>query len=217
MTHIQPKIKICGITRLEDALAATFAGADALGFNFSHTSARYIAPNNAAAIIKQLPPFVQTVGIFVEQSPSEINAIAQTCNLHYAQLHNDLYGVKEALAITTLPVIKVFRPNENFDVQEVKAFIGESHVTTYLFDAYRPDAHGGTGERIEATLAERIFQAMGNECYAILAGGLTPNNVAEAIRRIRPYGVDTASGVEKAPGIKDVAKMRAFVTAAQNA
>jgi phosphoribosylanthranilate isomerase len=207
------KIKICGITRLEDALDACRAGADALGFNFSSTSPRQITPVLAEAIIAQLPPFVQSVGIFVEHSPQEINAICRLCNLQMAQLHSEKYRPEQARAITEAKVIKVFRPEEKFSVQEVMEFIQNSGISTFLFDAFRPDMAGGTGEIISTALASRIFRQLGTSCFPILAGGLNATNVREAILSTQPYGVDTASGVESKPGFKDPEKVNAFIRA----
>lgn len=211
------KIKICGITRLSDALEACHAGADALGFNFSSMSPRKTAPEEAKAIIEKLPPLVESAGIFVDQTPEEINAICRYCKLQIAQLHSEQYGPEQAMAITEAKVIKVFRPAENFAVEEVFAFAEKSGINAFLFDAYRPGMAGGTGESIGISLASRIFNALGERCYAILAGGLNENNVVEAIRRTRPYGVDTASGVESKPGIKDSAKIRSFADAVNRA
>ncbi len=211
------KIKICGITRLQDALIASHAGADVLGFNFSHTSPRMITPDQAQSIIKQLPPFVQTAGIFVEQTPEEINAICRHCHLHIAQLHSKNYTPEHARSITAAKVIKVFRPEEDFAVNEIAEFARQSGVNTFLFDAYRPDMAGGTGECISATLASRIFNELDRECFAILAGGLNAENVSEAIQQTQPYGVDTASGVESEPGIKDPEKIEAFIRAVHHA
>jgi len=211
------KIKICGITRLQDALDACHAGADALGFNFSRMSPRVIAPEKAKAIIEQLPPFIQSVGIFVEQSPEEINAICLLCNLQIAQLHSDQYRPEDARSITTAKMIRVFRPQENFMVEKVFEFARKSGINTFLFDAYQPDRAGGTGESIGSSLAKRIFQELENTFYAILAGGLNETNVGEAIQRIKPYAVDTASGVESEPGIKDPQKIKAFIHAVHKA
>ena len=207
------KIKICGITRLQDALYAAHAGADALGFNFSRLSPRLIAPEKAKAIIEKLPPFVQSAGIFVEHSPEEINTICLLCNLQIAQLHSEQYSPEQARLITAAKVIRVFRPEENFAADEVIEFAAKSNVNSFLFDAYRPDMAGGTGESIGASLATRIFNQIRTSCYAILAGGLKATNVSEAIRRVQPYGVDTASGVESEPGIKDPEKIEAFIRA----
>ena len=210
------KIKICGITRLEDALDTCRAGADALGFNFSSTSPRQITPILAKAIIEKLPPFVQSVGIFVEQTTEEINAICRQCGLEVAQLHNDLYSAEHARAITEAKVIKVFRPKEHFSVQEVIDFARNSGVKTFLFDTYHKDIAGGTGENIGTSLATRIFKQLGSSYYPILAGGLNPINVREIILSTRPYGVDAASGVESKPGLKDPEKVNAFIRAVDN-
>ncbi len=211
------KIKICGITRLEDALEACQAGADALGFNFSSMSPRNITPERAREIIEKLPPFVFSAGIFVDHSPEEINAICRFCKLQTAQLHSEHYTPEQAKSITDTKVIKVFRPEEHFAVAEVFAFAEKSGINAFLFDAYRPDMAGGTGESIKLSLAARIFRELGDSCYAILAGGLTASNVGEAIRNIKPYCVDTASGVESEAGIKDRLKMRSFTKAAREA
>ncbi len=211
------KIKICGITQLQDALGACQAGADALGFNFCSTSPRSITPERARKIIEKLPPFVLSAGIFVDHSPEEINAICRFCKLQTAQLHSEHYRPEQAQSITEARVIKVFRPKENFSVEEVFAYAEKSGVNAFLFDAYRPDMAGGTGESIKLSLAARIFRELGNSCYAILAGGLNATNVGEAIRQIQPYGVDTASGVESEAGIKDGLKMRSFTKAAHEA
>ena len=210
------KIKICGITRLQDALYAAHAGADALGFNFSRMSPRLIAPEMAKEIIDKLPPFVQSAGIFVEHSPEEINAICRLCNLQIAQLHSDRYSPEQARSITAAKVIRVFRPEENFAVEEVFEFAAKSDIRSFLFDAYRPDMAGGTGESIGEALATRLFNQIRSSCYAILAGGLNADNVSEAIRRVQPYGVDTASGVESEPGIKDPEKIEAFIRAVRH-
>jgi len=207
------KIKICGITHLEDALDACRAGSDALGFNFSSTSQRQITPVVAKEIIAQLPPFVHSVGIFVEHSPQEINTICRLCNLQVAQLHSEQYGPDQARAITEAKVIKVFRPEEDFSVQEVIEFTRNSGTKSFLFDTFQHDMAGGTGARIVASLASRIFRQLGTSCFAILAGGLNATNVREAILSTQPYGVDTASGVESKPGFKDPEKVIAFIRA----
>jgi phosphoribosylanthranilate isomerase len=210
------KIKICGITRLSDALESCRAGADALGFNFSSLSPRAITPERAKEIIEKLPPFVATAGIFVDQSPEEINAICRYCKLQIAQLHSEQYSPEQARSITETKVIKVFRPQENFAVAEVFEFARSSGVNAFLFDAYRPGIAGGTGETIGTSLATRIFKELGDSCYAILAGGLNETNVSEAIRRIQPYGVDTASGVESQPGVKESRKVLSFIKATRH-
>ena len=207
------KIKICGITRLQDALEASLAGADALGFNFSSISPRMIDPEAAKEIIKKLPPFIESAGIFVDQTPAEINAICRFCNLDIAQLHHEHYSAKDARSITNAKVIKVYRPLNDFAVEEVLEFAKESGINTFLFDAYQAGVPGGTGLSIRAGLAARIFDELKSSCFAILAGGLNELNVSDAIRTTHPYAVDTASGVESAPGLKDQKKIRAFIRA----
>ena len=217
LNHIfMTKIKICGITTLENALDTCRAGVDALGFNFSSTSPRKISPLQAKAIIEKLPPFIHAVGIFVEQTTDEINAICRHCHLQGAQLHNDRYSPEDARAITETTVIKVFRPKENFSVEEAIDFARKSGINNFLFDTYCKEMAGGTGESICTQLASRIFRQLGNSYYAILAGGLNETNVSQAILSTRPYGVDTASGVECKPGFKDPEKVKAFIRAVHN-
>lgn len=214
---VMVKVKICGIRSLEDALCACEAGADALGFNFSSRSPRNIGPEDAAAIIAELPPFIACTGIFVEHSPQEINSICTRCRLQAAQLHSSRYTTETARAVTSVRVIRVFRPEPGFDIAMVRKFARESGVNSFLFDAYRPEMEGGTGERIEQGMAAAIFEELRGFGYAILAGGLNPENVASAVQLTRPWAVDTASGVERSPGIKSHEKIRAFIDAAKNA
>ncbi|KUL32452.1 phosphoribosylanthranilate isomerase [Chlorobium limicola] len=211
------KVKICGITRLEDALSACEAGADALGFNFSTSSPRYIEPDNAARIIAQLPLFIACAGIFVEHSPHEINTICSSCRLQVAQLHSNRYAAEQVREIDNARIIKVFHPEAGFETGTVRTFSEKSGVNTFLFDAYRPGMEGGTGERIEQKQAKTIFQELEGFGYAILAGGLNPENVGSAVQLTHPWAVDTASGVEISPGIKSPEKIRAFIAAAKNA
>jgi len=211
------KVKICGIKCLDDALCACEAGADALGFNFSRESPRYIWPEEAAAIIAELPPFIACTGIFVEHSPLEINSICSRCRLQVAQLHSGNYTAQKARAVSNVRIVRVFRPEPGFDTATVRKFARESGVNSFLFDACRPGMEGGTGERIEQRLAANIFEELRGFGYATLAGGLNPENVAAAVQLIRPWAVDTASGVERAPGIKSPEKIRAFIDAAKNA
>lgn len=212
------RVKICGITRIEDALAACEAGADALGFNFSAKSPRQTPPDTARAIIDKLPPFVTPAGIFVEQSPEEIEELCSYCGISVAQLHSDRYTPGMAASIRKkVQVMRVFRPGPMFQVAEVRDFAEASGTSSFLFDAYRPDMEGGTGEVIELSTAIRLFEETRGFGYAVLAGGLNPVNAAEAIRRVRPWGVDTASGVELSPGIKDHRKIVAFIHAVREA
>jgi phosphoribosylanthranilate isomerase len=214
---MRTRIKICGITRLEDALTACDAGADALGFNFSTQSPRSVTPETARAIIEKLPPFITCTGIFVEQTPDEINRICSGCRLAAAQLHSDRYTPEKAKSVTAARIIRVFRPGPGFRVDHVRNFAAKTGVNCFLFDAYRPNMAGGTGELIDPSTAVDLVEQTRNLGYAVLAGGLKPENVAEAIRTVRPYAVDTASGVESAPGIKDHRKIRAFIESARQA
>ena len=211
------RIKICGITTLNDALAACHAGAHALGFIFSKESPRYIQPESAKRIIEKLPPFITSAGVFVEDDPSEINEICTFCKLDIAQLHSERYTPEKSLAVTGARVIRVFRTGPDFTIEAVKAFARETGLTSFLFDTYRPGQPGGTGERIEKKIAQQIFRETENTGTGILAGGLAPENVAEAILTVRPYAVDAASGVEESPGRKSHQKILNFVRAVQEA
>jgi phosphoribosylanthranilate isomerase len=211
------RIKICGLTRLDDALAACEAGADALGFNFSRTSPRSVTPEQVRAMIEKLPPFVVCTGIFVEQTPGEINHICSFCRLTSAQLHSDIYSPEQARAVTAARVIRVFRPGPGFSFEDVRDFASRSGVSSFLFDTYRPGMAGGTGEMIDTGTAAGIIGRTWALGYPILAGGLRPENVEDAIALIRPYGVDTASGVESAPGRKEHRKIRDFIDAVRKA
>ncbi len=134
-------------------------------------SPRKITPEQARAIIEKLPPLVESAGIFVDQSPEEINAICRFCRLQIAQLHSEQYSPEQAIAITEAKVIKVFRPEENFVVEEVFEFAETSGINAFLFDAYRPDMAGGTGESIGVSLAARIFNELGDPVMPYLLEG----------------------------------------------
>lgn len=211
------KIKICGITRSEDALAAALAGADALGFNFSRQSPRMVTPDSARDLIRTMPPLVTPVGVFVEQSPEEISDLCRYCGLSIAQLHSDAYGPEETSKIRGIRVMRVFRPGPGFSMEQLRAFSEKTGCHDFLFDAYSPIMAGGTGATIEAGTAITMVEESRTFAWALLAGGLRPDNVAEAVRLVRPWGVDTASGVESAPGIKDALKIRTFVDAVRRA
>ena len=211
------KIKICGITRPEDALAAALAGADALGFNFSRKSPRCIDADAARDIISELPPLVTPVGIFVEQSPEQISDICRHCGLQIAQLHSDDYDAKKTRRIEGVRVIRVFRPGPGFSVQEVEKYAEQTGCRGFLFDAFSPEMAGGTGKTIESSTALMLFERTREFGWALLAGGLNPENVADAVRLMRPWGVDTASGVECAPGVKDHRKIADFIRAVREA
>ena len=195
------KIKICGITNEADALAAVHAGADALGFIFYKDSPRYVEPERVAGIVAELPPFVVPVGVFVNASVEEVNEVCETTGLQVAQLHgNESPGFCDRL---DRPVIKVFRVKDETWKSEAAAY----SVGAVLLDTFAEDLYGGTGVTFDWRFVE------GSPHRVILSGGLNPDNVAEAVHRVRPYGVDTGSGVEREPGRKDHQKIRSFVEA----
>ena len=198
------KVKICGITRLEDALEAARLGADALGFNFWPGSKRYVAPADARAIVRRLPPFVTAVGVFVDAPREEILRAVAASGVQVAQLHGD--EPPELCASLPLPVVKALRIANAHALAALAAY----EVSGFLLDA--PSAgYGGSGKTFDWSLATEAAAVV----PVMLAGGLTPENVAEAIRAVRPWGVDVASGVERAPGVKDLAKLRRFIETAK--
>lgn len=206
------KIKICGITNPADAAMAAEAGADALGFVFWEKSPRYVAPSIAAAIIGSLPPFVTTVGVFVNELPERIVEIAVAAGLACVQLHGDetpgeCGAIKASVA--GLRIIKAFRVNRGFDIMSLKPYSAQAH----LLDAYKAGVPGGTGQTFDWAVAAAAKE-MGR---IILSGGLTPGNVVEAIRVVRPYAVDVSSGVERSPGLKDADKVVKFIKTAKEA
>lgn len=196
-------MKICGITRLDDALAAIAAGADALGFVFYAPSPRAVTASQAAAIIQALPPFVTTVGLFVDAAAEEIAAVLAEAPLDLLQFHGDESAA--FCAAQGRPWIKALRVKPGMDVATaIAAYPGARGI---LLDAWHPDAPGGTGLTFDWSLVPSAAAGA-----LILAGGLTPANVGEAIRRTRPYAVDVSGGVERSHGIKDADKMRAFLS-----
>jgi phosphoribosylanthranilate isomerase len=202
------KVKICGITNLEDALAAAEAGADMLGFNFYRRSPRYIAPQAARRIVEQLPAGVLSVGVFVnEEGPGEVLRLASEAGVGAAQLHG-AETPEFCAALGGLMTIKALRVGEDFEVESVNAY----PAAAVLLDAHVRGAWGGTGRTFDWGLARRARRLVPR---LILAGGLTPENVAEAVRAVGPFAVDACSGVEVAPGRKGAALIRRFVAAAR--
>jgi phosphoribosylanthranilate isomerase len=201
------KVKICGITNLPDGVAAANAGADALGFMFYDKSPRSISVDAAATLIRQLPPFVMKVGVFVNAPEDLVVRAIRDCGLSLLQFHGD--ETPEYCLQFGLMSMKAVRIR---DAASLQALLGY-HTDAWLLDAYSPDRPGGTGETFNWDLA---LEAQGWGRPIFLAGGLTPENVAEAVRRARPYAVDVSSGVEAAPGRKDHAKLRAFIQAAKS-
>ena len=200
------RVKICGITNLPDGLAAAEAGADALGFVFYDQSPRHISIEAASVLIPQLPPFVLKVGVFVNAPEDVVIRAIRECGLNLLQFHGD--EPPEYCLQFGLMSMKAFRVQDTASLQAVLNY----HTDAWLLDAYSSSKPGGTGETFNWDLALEA-QAWGHPIF--LAGGLTPKNVAEAVRRVRPYGVDVSGGVEAAPGRKDHAKVRAFIQAAK--
>ena len=200
------RVKICGITNLADALAAVEAGADVLGLNFYEGSPRRVSMKTAAEISKQLPPFVMRAGVFVNADEDLVTRAIGECGLSLLQFHGD--EPAEFCAQFGLISMKAFRIRDAESLKELPRF----QTDAYLLDAFSPEARGGTGERFNWELAVEA-QKFGKPVF--LAGGLTPENVADAVRKVRPFGVDVASGVESSPGKKDHAKIRAFIAAAR--
>lgn len=199
------KVKICGITNIEDALAAVDYGADVLGFIFFDKSPRYIAPEKAKEIISSLPPFVTTAGVFVNEGPARIKEIMGTSGLNILQLHGE--ETPDACEVWHR-VIKAFRVRDFTDLKPFESY----RVSAFLLDTYTPESFGGTGQTFNwdiAVEAKRFGRI-------VLSGGLNPDNVEKAIRWVNPYAVDVCSGIEKGKGKKDLGKMRAFIEKAHN-
>lgn len=203
------KIKICGITNKEDAEVAVAAGADALGFVMYRKSPRWVEPAVARSIIAGLPPFVPAVGVFVNEEAESVRALMDECGFALAQLHGD----ESVLYCQNLsrPALKAIRLKDRATFLALAEFQGRANVRGVLIDAFSDQAYGGTGQTTDWTLAEEAARSI----PIILAGGLSPANVAGAIRMVRPYGVDVSSGVEESPGKKDHHKLKAFIEAAR--
>ena len=201
---METRVKICGITNLADALAAVEAGADALGFNFYEKSPRFISLKTAAEISRQLPTFVMRVGLFVNAPEDLVTRAIGECGLTMLQFHGD--EPPEFCTQFGLMSMKAFRIRDAESLVEIPNY----QTDAYLLDAFSPEARGGTGETFNWDLAVEA-QKFGKPIF--LAGGLTPENVAAAVRKVRPFGVDVSSGVESSPGKKDHAKVNAFIQA----
>lgn len=195
------KVKICGITNLEDALLACELGADALGFVFHKPSSRYIEQQLAGEIMQSLPPFVAKVAVFVNLPIDRINALCQQLPLDAIQLHGD--ESPEFCRQVALPCLKAFRVKENFNVADLQDY----QTAGYLLDTFvNGDTYGGTGVSFDWQIAK----AAKRYGKIILSGGLNPGNVSNAMRAVQPYAVDVSSGVEARPGKKDAAKLKSF-------
>jgi phosphoribosylanthranilate isomerase len=200
------KVKICGVTRLEDALAAVGLGADAVGFNFWPGSKRHVTPAQAGAIVGRLPPLVVAVGVFVDPSRDEVLRAVDASGIGLAQLHGD--EPPDLCLSLPLPVLKAIRVAGPHSLAQLASY----DVQGFLLDTASP-GYGGSGLTFDWSLAAQVAR----ELPIVLAGGLTPENVGEAVRTVRPWAVDVASGVESSPGVKDVAKMKRFIEAAKEA
>ncbi len=205
------RVKICGITNLEDARQAVAAGADALGFVFYRPSPRYVEPVRAAEIIAGLPPFVVTVGLFVNEEAASVRAIVETTGLDLIQFHGDeSVGFCEQFK---RPYIKALRVNSlQHSRDDVTAMAAQfASARGVLLDTYRQGVPGGTGEVFDWALVPSDLDNV------ILAGGLEPTNVAAAVREVAPFAVDVSGGVEASHGVKDAAKVTQFIVAAKTA
>ena len=199
------KVKVCGITNAEDALAAVELGADALGFVFA-PSPRQVTRQQVADIVAKLPPFVCKVGVFADSSLQEVAETLQSCGLDLAQLHgSETPGFCQALFPR---VIKAFRVKD----ESVLDLLPRYKASAYLLDSYHEALKGGTGQSFNWEIARKARR------YGriVLSGGLTPENVRQAITEVQPFAIDVSSGVESRPGVKDHAKLRAFLEAAKS-
>jgi phosphoribosylanthranilate isomerase len=206
--QVSTQVKICGITNSADAQVAVEARADALGFVFYEKSPRHVAIPVAAGIAKSLPGFVMRVGVFVNALKEVVDRAISECGLNLLQFHGD--EPPEYCSQFGLMSMKAFRMRDAGTLRELTNY----QTNAWLLDAFSPEAAGGTGEKFNWDLAVAA-KKFGKPIF--LAGGLTPENVAEAIHQVRPFGVDVSSGVEISPGKKDPAKVRAFINAVKTA
>ena len=204
---MRTRVKICGITRPEDARAAAQSGADAVGLVFYAPSPRNVGLDQARAIGAALPPFVTVVGLFVDPTPDQVETVLRGCCLNLLQFHGN--ETPDFCGGFGLPYIKATRVRPGADL--VQYLTPYQAARGWLLDAYHDQLYGGTGESFDWTLIPRDLARP-----VILSGGLTPDNVGAAVRQVRPWAVDVSSGVETAKGIKDAAKIAAFITGVKN-
>ena len=204
------KVKICGITNLEDARQAIESGATFIGFNFYKRSPRYVTPGAARRILQRLPKKTKSVGVFVNEPEEKMLAIARQTGLNYLQLHGEESPKTVARLKRTLPVIKAVRVRSSSSIAKLARY---KHVAAFLLDGFDRRRHGGSGTSFDWEIVRRAKPAG----HIFLAGGLTPGNVARAIRSAKPYAVDVCSGVEAKPGKKDPALVKSFVRAVRAA
>jgi phosphoribosylanthranilate isomerase len=197
------RIKVCGMRELAEVAGVVAAGVDAIGLIFVEQSPRYIDPERAREIVASLPPFVDAVGVFVDQEAAAVNEIVRYCGLTMVQLH----GAESPAYCAEIAcrVMKVFRVRESLTAEDLAPYADE--VSAFLFDTFQEKVAGGTGQ----TFAWSLLEKLASPRPVVLAGGLTPENVGEAVRQARPFAVDLNSGVEFAPGRKDLAKVRAAI------
>ena len=197
------RIKVCGMREMAEVAAAVEAGVDAVGLIFVEQSPRYIDPERALEIVRKLPPFVDAVGVFVDQEAAVVNEIAQYCGLTMVQLH----GAESPAycAAISCRVMKAFRVRPSLTAEDLTPYAGK--VCAFLFDTFQEKIAGGTGQTFDWRLLEKLSPPR----PVVLAGGLTPDNVGEAIRQAHPFAVDFNSGVEFAPGCKNLDKVRAAI------
>ena len=200
------KVKICGITNLGDALLSVKLGADAIGFNFYPQSPRYVRPEQIRVILDELPVNILTIGVFVDVDQDTVEAIVRATGLAAIQLHGSENAgfAKKLRENVDVPVIKAFRVSNTFEAEDVRQF----DVDAILLDAYSPKMYGGTGETFDWTIARKVREIF-PKMY--LAGGLTPDNVREAIDEVVPFAVDVCSSVESSPGKKDPELLKRFI------
>jgi phosphoribosylanthranilate isomerase len=204
------RVKICGITNIQDARVAIESGADALGFIFFSGSPRHVSPETATRIVREISPFVAKVGVFVDAPVEVILKIARGTGMDTIQLHgNESSAMCDELSETGLNVIKAFRVKNATTLEHIKKF----RASAYLLDSYVPGELGGTGALFNWDLA---LKAKDFGTPIILAGGLDPENVSDAVAKVAPYGLDVSSGVEASPGKKDAEKVRRFVARAKH-
>ncbi len=211
------KVKICGITNEPDAAAAIEAGADLLGFVFYPISKRYVPARRARVLVRfahSISPTVMTVGVFVNETPERVRATMEECALEFAQLHGE--ETPEMMQALSPWVYKGLRPRDELDaralIETYRPAVAYNRPA-FIVDSFSDKLYGGTGERADWGLACEIARAF----PILLAGGLRPENVGQAVETVRPWGVDVSSGVERSPGVKDGARVRAFVSAAKAA
>ena len=201
-------VKICGITRPEDALAAARCGAHAIGLVFYRPSPRYVTPDKARDIIRKLPPFVTTVGLFVDAPAGEVSDVLSVAPVNLLQFHGA--ETPEFCRRFGLPYLKAVRVRAGVDLLQ---YASDYHdAKALLLDAFVDGTHGGTGETFDWNLVPRELPLP-----VVLSGGLDAHNVADAVRKVRPWAVDVSSGVETGKGIKDAAKITAFMSGVRNA